>query len=178
LLFSIKISKIMETLWSPWRSKYIDTFKEEAKPDSDSCFFCDAIAASNRDEELLVVARYEYCFVIMNRYPYNNGHLLIAPCRHIGFFNELNQDEMLGIMQTIDKSIKVLNECLKPHGFNIGANLGREAGAGVPGHLHFHVVPRWNGDTSFMPVLADIKIVSQALEDNQKQFARAFIELV
>ena len=167
----------MNTLWSPWRSKYIDTFKDEDEKKKDLCFFCEAINAPERDEELLVIARRELCFAMLNRFPYNNGHFLIAPLRHIGEFDELTQEEMLAIMLLIKDSIKVLNHCVKPHGFNIGANLGREAGAGVPGHLHFHIVPRWNGDTSFMPLISETKVVSQALEDNQKTFSNAFKEL-
>ncbi len=167
----------MDILWSPWRSKYIDTFKDEDKEKKDICFFCEAINAPERDEELLVVTRRKLCFAMLNRFPYNNGHILIAPYRHIGEFDKLTREEMTAIMELINDTIKMLDSCVKPHGYNIGANLGREAGAGVPGHLHFHIVPRWNGDTSFMPLISETKIVSQALEDNQKEFSVAFKEL-
>ena len=166
----------MDILWSPWRSKYIDSFKDEDKK-KQVCFFCEAVEATDRDEELLVVTRRELCFVMLNRFPYNNGHFLVAPYRHIGNFDELTKDEMAAIMELINDSIKVLDHCVAPHGYNIGANLGREAGAGVPGHLHFHIVPRWNGDTSFMPLISETKVVSQALEDNQKTFSEAFNKL-
>ncbi len=166
----------MEILWSPWRSKYIESFKDEDKK-KPACFFCEAIESPDRDAELLVVTRRDLCFVMLNRFPYNNGHFLIAPYRHIGSFDELTKEEMTAIMELINDSIKVLDHCVAPHGYNIGANLGREAGAGVPGHLHFHIVPRWNGDTSFMPLISETKVVSQALEDNQKTFSAAFQEL-
>ena len=167
----------MKTLWSPWRSKYIDTFKEEHHDNIDDCFFCEAIKTPEQDAGNLVVTRQKLCFVMLNRYPYNNGHLLVAPYRHISGFEELTKDEMQAVMELLNDSLKVLNKYICPHGFNIGTNIGREAGAGVPGHIHFHVVPRWNGDTSFMPVLADIKIISQAIEDNQKQISLAFKQL-
>jgi len=167
----------METLWSPWRSRYIDTFKDESKKHGDECFFCEAIKSPARDQELLVITRRELCFAMLNKFPYNNGHMLIAPYRHIGEFEQLTTEEMTAIMILLNDAMKVLKHCVKPHGFNVGANLGREAGAGVPGHLHFHIVPRWNGDTSFMPLLAEVKIVSQALEDNQQTFSNAFAEL-
>jgi len=167
----------MDTLWSPWRSKYIDTFKQEDKKEKEECFLCEAMNSPDRDAELLVITRRELCFAMLNKYPYNNGHMLISPYRHICDFNELTTDEMTAIMLLINDSIKVLNRCVKPHGFNVGANLGRAAGAGVPGHLHFHIVPRWNGDTSFMPTLADVKIVSQALEDNQRELSLMFKEM-
>lgn len=170
----------MNLMWSPWRSKYIESFKEESVVvDTDSCIFCNAInSGAERNEELLVVNRMQNCIVMLNKYPYNNGHLMIAPLRHLGDFEDLSESEMTDIMLTVQKSIKILKKTLKPHAFNIGANLGREAGAGVPGHIHFHVVPRWNGDMSFMPVIADVKVVSQAMEDNLKEISKAFQEIL
>ena len=170
----------METLWSPWRSKYIQTFKDEGKDSCEKqCFFCHAVNSANEfDAENLVVARFTHCFAMLNRYPYNSGHLLIAPNRHIGDFGDFTSEENSEIMSTIQLAIKVIDSVSGPHGYNIGANLGRVAGAGVPDHIHFHVVPRWNGDTSFMSTLADVKIVSEAMEDTQKALSNGFKSLV
>ncbi len=170
------MEKNMDRLWSPWRSKYIEAFKDEEKKKS-KCIFCDAIETPENDSEKLVVVRRELCFAMLNKFPYNNGHFLIAPYRHIGEFDKLTVEEMTAIMLLINDSIKVLDHCVSPHGYNIGANIGREAGAGVPGHLHFHIVPRWNGDTSFMPLISETKVVSQALEDNLVTFSTTFKEL-
>ena len=165
----------MEILWSPWRSKYIEAFKDEDK-NKPECIFCEAKKSDDAAEKLVVIRR-DLCFAMLNKFPYNNGHFLIAPYRHIGDFNSLTIDEMTAIMQLINDTIKVLDYSIKPHGYNIGANIGREAGAGVPGHLHFHIVPRWNGDTSFMPLISETKVVSQALEDNLVTFTAAFKDL-
>ena len=163
----------MEILWSSWRSKYIESFKDE---DSNKCIFCDALENPDRDSEMLVVARRKKCFVMLNRYPYNGGHVMIAPYRHVAEFEELLSEELTEMMVTIKETIKILTKISKPQGFNIGANIGRVSGAGVPGHIHFHVVPRWNGDTSFMPVCADTKIVSQGLEESQVILSKFFEE--
>jgi ATP adenylyltransferase len=158
----------MEQLWSPWRSKYIGSFKDEKDPLGKECFLC--LAAKHpqgeHDREFLIIERYEHCYVIMNRYPYNNGHLLVSPYRHIGDFTELSDAELLEINIIIRKLVKVLTSLYSPDGFNIGLNIGRAAGAGFPGHIHFHVLPRWNGDTSFTATLADIKVVSESLDDS------------
>lgn len=159
----------MENLWSTWRSKYIEGFKNPQE--NEECFICGAINDSQNDKERLVIGRFEKCIAIINRYPYNAGHLLIAPNRHIGDFKELLDDEMAEIFKVQQLLVKLIDKVMKPHGYNMGLNLGRHAGAGVPGHIHFHIVPRWNGDTNFMPILADIKIVSQSLEDLQEILA-------
>ena len=168
----------MDVLWSPWRSKYIDTFKGEDKNGNVSCFLCDAAQSDEKsDKELLIITRRSNCFALLNKFPYNNGHVLIAPCRHVGDMEELTDDELSGLMFLIRDTIKALNEAYSPHGYNAGINLGRTAGAGVPGHLHFHVVPRWNGDTSFMAVLSDVKVVSQSLEDTRDILSGIFNRL-
>ncbi len=165
----------MDTLWATWRSKYIDGFKDEkTDPANNPCFICEAAQNSNSDKELLVVARRKYCFVMLNKYPYNGGHILVSPYRHIGEFDKLSDEELLDIMHTIRESTNIINEISKPQGFNIGANIGREAGAGMPSHIHFHVVPRWNGDTSFMSVLFETKVISQSLQETQKLLYDAF----
>jgi ATP adenylyltransferase len=166
----------MDVLWAPWRSQYIQTFKDEDKKDQESCFFCEALEYGN-DREMLIVARREHCFVIMNRYPYNGGHVLIAPYKHVGELSELDDEVLLCLMKTSKDTLKVLEHISNPHGYNLGANLGRSAGAGVPGHLHFHIVPRWDGDTSFMTIFSDVKVVSQALDETWKAVHDGFNEL-
>jgi len=153
----------MEHLWSPWRSKYISSFKD--KKEDFTCFLCEAAHCTEFNDENLVVYKSIYSVVLMNRYPYNSGHLLIAPNIHIGDILNLEINHLLDINILIQKSIMVLNNLYHPHGYNIGANLGRAAGAGVPDHLHFHVVPRWNGDTNFVPVLSEVKIISEFIEE-------------
>ncbi len=158
----------MDQLWSPWRSKYIGSFKEETDPINKECFLCIPNNSSTKeiDSETLILERNQHSFVIMNRYPYNNGHLLVAPYRHIGDFLELTDDELIEINLTIKKLIKVMTKMYHPDGFNIGANIGRAAGAGFPGHIHFHVLPRWNGDTNFISTLADVKVISESIKDS------------
>jgi ATP adenylyltransferase len=165
----------METLWSSWRSKYIEGFKDSKN--DEECFICKAVEDIEGSKDRLVVARFEHCLAIMNRYPYNAGHLLIAPNRHIGNLSDLNDKEMLEIFQVQQKAIIVFDKVMKPQGYNIGANLGRIAGAGLPGHIHFHIVPRWSGDSNFMPVLADTKIISQSLEDLQVNLSIEFSKI-
>ncbi len=163
----------MEHLWSPWRSQYIETFSNTT-PKTSECFLCDAFYQPQRDAELLVVARRERCFVIMNRFPYNSGHIMVVPNRHCGELRLLSDDELMLLFRTVREAEDVLHKVFKPHGINVGLNLGSAAGAGVPSHLHVHLVPRWNGDVNFMPVLADIKIVSERLEDTYQKLTQGF----
>ena len=133
--------------------------------ESGDCFICEDMANPQNDDKNLVLWRSPHCIVILNRFPYNNGHLLIAPARHIGDFDKANDAELLELTKLIRESQKTLSLTLKPHGFNIGMNFGRCAGAGLPGHLHIHVVPRWNGDTNFMKVSSDTDVISQSLAE-------------
>ena len=151
----------MEQLWAPWRLSYVAA--EKPPTAEDACFICRGLS-EQEDKRNLIVQRREHCTVILNRFPYNNGHLLVAPLRHIGEFTELNADELLQSMQTIQNMIALLRDLMKPEGFNVGLNLGRVAGAGLPGHVHWHIVPRWNGDTNFMPVISDTNVIVQALD--------------
>jgi len=155
----------LDILWAPWRMKYI----EYAKIEQDSeCFICKA-TNSNEDEKNLVVYKGESVIVLMNRYPYNTGHLLVAPTRHIPELKALTDKELCILLKTVKNSVEVIREALKPDGFNIGVNLGRVAGAGLESHVHIHVVPRWNGDTNFMPVIADAKVIPEALQDTYRR---------
>jgi ATP adenylyltransferase len=163
----------MENLWSPWRSQYIESF-DSPNAEREECFLCAGSAATDEDEPRLIVARRSSCFVVMNRYPYNSGHILIAPHQHCGELPLLSVQERHEIMETITIACEVLTELYRPHGINIGANIGRAAGAGVPGHLHFHLVPRWNGDTNFMPLIAEVKVISESLETAYHQLTECF----
>ncbi len=156
-----------KNLWAPWRIRYVQGLDKEplAAENKTGCFICHYIEHPQDDDENLVLWRTEKCIVILNRYPYNNGHLLIAPMRHIPDLNDAGDEEMLEMIKLIGESQKALSHVVKPHGFNVGMNFGRCAGAGLPGHLHIHVVPRWDGDTSFMAVCANTDVISQSLTE-------------
>jgi ATP adenylyltransferase len=149
----------MKRMFSPWRSQYIASFKGKKKRRSE-CLFCRLIKERS-DSANLVVARKERCFVVMNRYPYNSGHLMIVPYKHASNFEDLSKEEYADVMATTAKMIRALGKVSRPQGFNFGANLGRVAGAGIDKHVHFHLVPRWNGDTNFMPTIGEVKLVSE-----------------
>jgi ATP adenylyltransferase len=163
----------MQRLWSPWRSKYIGTFKGEVKRTKRESLFT-AAWKSGKDSENLIVWRGTACFVIMNRYPYNSGHLMIVPYRQVPDFRDLTLVELAEMMQAAQRAIDALEEVMGPHGYNLGANLGRVAGAGIENHVHFHIVPRWNGDTNFMPVLGDTKVVSEEMDKTFKKLRKSF----
>src|SRR5436190_17180163 len=151
----------MDRLWAPWRLSYVASAKPPT--DHDPCFICQSLAEKN-DCANLLAWRGPNSLVILNRFPYNNGHLLIAPNAHKGQLHELSPGEVLEMQETLTRMVGILRELMHPDGFNIGLNLGKAAGAGLPGHLHWHLVPRWHGDTNFMPVLADVKVIVQALD--------------
>lgn len=159
----------MKRLWAPWRMEYI----ESAIAGERGCFLC-AAARGSDDRKSLVVHRGEKCFVIMNRFPYNNGHVMVAPYRHVAELGGLSREEGMELLDLVALSISVLREVMRPDGFNVGINLGRAAGAGVEDHLHVHVVPRWAGDTNFMPVLADVKVIPELLEQTYDKLRAAF----
>jgi ATP adenylyltransferase len=150
-----------ETLWAPWRHAYVASPKSPAE--GDSCFICEGLAA-HADRKNLIILRAPLSVVLLNRFPYTNGHLLIAPRAHKAKLAELEPGELLETMQTLQRMTGELDRLIRPDGYNIGLNMGRAAGAGLPGHLHWHVVPRWTGDTSFMPVLADVRVIVQSLD--------------
>jgi ATP adenylyltransferase len=152
----------MDRLWAPWRLSYVASAK--APTDTDPCFICRALKDAN-DQGNLLAWRGKLSVVMLNRFPYNNGHLLIAPNAHKGELHELTGEEVIETQQMLARLVGLLRERMKPDGFNIGLNLGTSAGAGLPGHLHWHLVPRWTGDTNFMPVLADTRVIAQSLDD-------------
>ncbi len=162
----------MEKLWSPWRSQYIDTFKEEKKETLPGSLFT-RILNENDDRKNYLLHRGKYSFIIMNLYPYNSGHLMIVPYKEARELSELDAETRLEMFSFLELGVNALNEAIKPHGFNIGANLGRVAGAGIEDHLHFHIVPRWNGDTNFMPVLNDVKVISEEMGRTYEKLKKA-----
>jgi len=158
----------MKQLWAPWRIEYL-----QQDPKTDGCIFCKA-AGGEDDRAAQVVARGRYCFVIMNRFPYNPGHVMVAPIRHSGSLHDLSDEELAEMFRYIDYSVRVANRVMHPDGFNVGMNLGRAAGAGIVDHLHVHVVPRWVGDTNFMPVLSDVKVIAEHLQATYQKLADGF----
>ena len=137
------------------------------------CIFCDKPAQGD-DEATYILARGGWAFVVLNRFPYNPGHVMVAPFRHVGDLDELTEDETADIHRLLARSVRVLKEVERPHGFNVGMNLGRVAGAGIPDHLHWHLVPRWNGDTNFMPVLGQTRVLPELLAETYARLTPAF----
>jgi len=165
----------MKNLWSPWRSQYIESFKD-AQSDG-KCIFCEAVEKDISDRNNLVIHKSKNTLVIMNLYPYNNGHLMILPKRHLRSIEQITTEESHELMDEIILAEKVLHKIYVPHGFNIGANLGKAGGAGIEEHIHFHIVPRWNGDTNFMSVIGEVKVISQDLAETKKKLLAAYAEL-
>ncbi|MDT8273308.1 MAG: HIT domain-containing protein [Desulfomonilia bacterium] len=149
----------MNTIWAPWRVEYI------TKPKENSCILCSAPA----DGDHLILLREKHCFSIMNRFPYTTGHCMVAPYRHIGHLLDLEKNEFTGILEMVKKIVSAIQSSLNPQGFNIGCNIGTVAGAGIADHLHVHIVPRWNGDTNFMPVLSGTHIISEHIEKTREK---------
>lgn len=156
----------MNVLWAPWRMAYI------AGPAAAGCFLCEAPAAGD-DSTRLILHRSRRVFAVLNSYPYNSGHLMVAPLRHVPAPEDLDAEERLDLMDTLALVMRVLKAVFQPDGFNVGLNLGRAAGAGVEQHLHVHVVPRWIGDTNFMPVLADVKVLPEHLQTTYEKLREA-----
>ncbi|MHC4509149.1 MAG: HIT family protein [Planctomycetota bacterium] len=156
-----------ENLWAPWRIGYIQGLSKDASSakEADECFICRSLQTPQDDDKNLVLWRTGKNIVILNRFPYNNGHMLIAPVRHIPDLIDADDDELTEMIKLVRESQKALSLAIKPHGFNVGMNFGRCAGAGLPGHLHVHVVPRWDGDTNFMAVCGDTDVISQSLTE-------------
>ncbi|MBV9578714.1 MAG: HIT domain-containing protein [Chloroflexi bacterium] len=161
----------MERLWTPWRRAYL-----EGSGDShaDGCFLCDHAADPEHDRQNLVLFRAPLVFVLLNLYPYNSGHLMVAPYAHTGDLAGLEGDIAAGLMQATQLAVGALGRVYAPDGFNVGMNLGKSAGAGVPDHLHVHVVPRWNGDTNFMPVVGGTKVLPESLEQTYARLVGQF----
>lgn len=161
----------LSRLWAPWRMPYLKKITAPKNPGG--CFLCDYSRAPRKDRENHVVLRGNACFTVLNRFPYAGGHLLVAPLAHkaeLGLFSDAERDELFGQLVRLQKT---LDRLMHPQGYNIGVNLGRAAGAGVPGHLHFHLIPRWNGDTNFMTTVADARVLPQALDELHAELQKA-----
>jgi ATP adenylyltransferase len=152
-----------DLLWAPWRIAYIKGKKEKG------CIFCRGV----KNKRNYVIFKTRHTIAMLNIFPYNNGHVMVSPIRHIRDLRQLKEAEIVDLFKALDKTRELLNKVLKPQGFNIGINLGRSAGAGITAHLHVHIVPRWIGDTNFMPALAKTKVISQSLEELYKQLKYA-----
>lgn len=157
----------MDVLWAPWRIEYVEVKKQEG------CIFCDKSADSD-DEANLILHRDSLAFIIMNAFPYNNGHIMVSPYRHVATLADLSDEEKLQIMQLAELAIDALSGAMAPDGFNAGINMGKTAGAGIADHIHFHVVPRWTGDTNFMPVVANTKVLPEALAATYRKLKEQF----
>ena len=155
----------MDRLWAPWRNHYLSR-----KIKGKACIFCQAKKGRRRDN---VVFRTQWSICLLNIYPYNNGHLLVSPLRHTGDLDLLSDEEALDLINCAKKAKRLLAKVLKPHGYNLGFNLGRQAGAGITRHLHMHIVPRWAGDTNFMPVTGKVKVISQSLDELSGRLKKA-----
>jgi len=163
-------------MWSPWRSQHIDRMSTAPIRDDDEQSLFARLAAEDRDEDNLILWRGEHVFVIMNLYPYNNGHLMIIPFREVADYEALTLEEQIAMAQTTERCIRWLRAALHPEGFNIGMNLGRAAGAGLPRHLHMHVVPRWSADTNFMATVGDTKVIPEALRQTYRKLCAVIAE--
>ncbi len=159
-----------ERIWAPWRLEYV---KDASKDNSEACIFCAALKAGD-DEANLIVHRGERCFVILNKFPYTNGHLMVAPYEHLSELQALDVETVGELMALAQRGIAALEASYSPHGYNVGVNQGRVAGAGVEHHIHMHVVPRWGGDTNFMPVIADTRVMPQTLEQSYEALKGTF----
>ena len=148
----------MQRLWAPWRMQYL-----EAAAPTPGCFFCAALAADDPAPHL-VVARDDHAVTMLNKYPYGHGHLLVAPVRHVASPEDLDPADYAGVMEAVRRAMRATRAAFRPEGMNLGMNLGRAAGAGVADHCHWHVLPRWNGDTNFMPLIGDVKVMSEHLQ--------------
>ncbi len=162
----------MEILWSPWRMEYL----ERDKRPTDTCVFCAAIQDSH-DRANLVLHRNESCFIIFNRYPYNNGHLLVVPNRHVGDLDDLTHEECANLMHVAQYGVRLLRGALRPDAVNVGMNLGSAAGAGILDHVHLHIVPRWEGDSSFMTVLSGTRVISELLAETFDRLEAAMAQV-
>ncbi|MCK6482884.1 MAG: HIT domain-containing protein [Phycisphaerae bacterium] len=157
------MGEFRQNIWAPWRMAYIRSLGEET---DDGCFLCRYAGAPADDGDNHVVWRGAAAFAVLNRFPYTNGHLLVSPLAHKAMLADLTPDESLELMTAVGRSLEALRECLGAQGFNVGMNVGRCAGAGLPDHLHWHVVPRWNGDTNFMSIVDDVRVIPESLEAN------------
>jgi ATP adenylyltransferase len=162
----------MDRIWAPWRIEYITGSINKR---DNKCFLC---VDKDDDEKALVIGRMGKAFVVMNRFPYTNGHVMVVPVRHVGLLEELTDEESLDMMKLVKIMVAIFKEEFRVDGLNIGINVGRAAGAGLEEHIHIHIVPRWFGDTNFMPVVGEIRVISEHLDETYRKLKRRFIEKV
>ena len=162
----------MTNLWAPWRMQFIEDLKNR----KDGCIFCE-MALAGDDRKRLVLHRGKTCYVVMNRYPYNNGHLLVTPYRHVGVIKALTKEEHQEIMELTGASVEIMQTALEAEGINCGINLGKAAGAGIVDHFHMHVVPRWVGDTNFLPVMSETRSMPEYLENTYDRLIGGFKQI-
>ncbi len=161
----------LKVIFAPWRIRYV------RMPKRAGCIFCE-LPKENRDEENLILYRGKKVFAIMNNFPYNPGHVMVAPYRHVPSIEDLEEEEELEMIELAKALVKAIRRAMNPDGFDIGINLGRVAGAGIEDHVHMHIVPRWNGDTNFMPVLADVRVIPQALQESYREIKEKLEEVL
>lgn len=171
------MNEFADNLWAPWRMEYIQSLAEETESSETGCFLCDYRNSPDADAANHVIWRTDTMLVVMNRFPYTNGHLLVAPLGHKADLADLTECEIQGFWQQIRDAKQMLAKEIKPQGFNIGINLGKCAGAGLPGHLHAHIVPRWNGDTNFMAVLGDVRVLPISLQRQHERLVEVAAEM-
>ena len=160
----------MERLWAGWRSSYIEGIAPAARPDG--CLFC--LLPDLADEEALILERAGHSFAVMNAFPYTSGHVMVVPTRHVGSVTELDLDEAAALMHGVQRATAAVERVYAPEGINLGVNMGRAAGAGIPGHVHVHVVPRWNGDTNFMTAVAEVRVLPETLATSAARLRSAW----
>lgn len=160
----------MERLWAPWRMEYIANADK-----TEGCIFCDKPKQDCDDKNLLLLRR-ERAFIMLNAFPYSNGHLMVSPYRHTANLDDLDDAELLEMMRLTREAVNILKEAFQPDGFNVGVNMGRVAGAGIADHIHIHIVPRWSGDVNFMPVLGDVRVIPQSLESVYERLSAILAE--
>jgi ATP adenylyltransferase len=164
---------MLEHLWAGWRGEYVAS-ADDSTQDGDACVFCRILASDLPDDETYVVWRGERTFVILNKYPYTSGHLMVMPLRHVGELDQLDDDEYDELWRVVRTATAALAAAFQPGGFNVGANLGKAGGAGVPGHLHVHALPRWLGDTNFMTTIGETRVLPELLDDTWKKLKEAW----
>lgn len=162
----------MKKIWAPWRGEYIKGDKKK----NGNCVFCE-LTNCEVNKDSLILYKSQHSFVLMNKYPYNNGHIMVIPKKHTDALEELNEAEYSDLSFLLRSSVKIIKETFQPNACNLGMNLGKEAGAGIFEHLHYHIVPRWNGDTNFMPIFAEVKIISEHLEYSYNKLIVGFKKL-
>ena len=161
-----------ERIWAPWRGEYI----VEANKPRGKCFFCDLVSVKPSSENLMVYST-NSSFVVLNKFPYNNGHIMVVPKKHVENFDKLSAPEYRDLADLLKLSLRVINNVFSPQGCNVGMNLGKAAGAGIDDHIHYHIVPRWNGDTNFMPLFTDVKVISEHITASYDKILKGFTEV-